>query len=315
MTKHFPQGFEVNQVDREVFLFDRHQNSIVHVYHLDTNAWRSFRTPPENKKRISAVAAIPASMPSIALFCMGGGATIHISGEEYDSLETVPKFSINIIEKCQSQSKQSSTWSSQLGEWCCSYNVSTLDRCGCWAAPEAFQAASVSNSLVAMFTGGRRTIVDKDGQALSAADIPVIDVLRVDSMEVRGVNVENTWVIGDGPLSDPLLIPDRESDKLYLVTSMARNVRVFCLNNASAIDQSLAKAAKPDNRKRTVAYQSAKTERMKSQGCVPCSHCCCIEVPSLPEFLECTRCETVFYCSPECQRLHWKAHKAQCKKT
>lgn len=28
---------------------------------------------------------------------------------------------------------------------------------------------------------------------------------------------------------------------------------------------------------------------------------------------KCSRCKSVFYCSKECQKLHWKAHKANCK--
>lgn len=29
--------------------------------------------------------------------------------------------------------------------------------------------------------------------------------------------------------------------------------------------------------------------------------------------LKCSRCKSVFYCSKECQKLHWKAHKPSCK--
>jgi len=30
---------------------------------------------------------------------------------------------------------------------------------------------------------------------------------------------------------------------------------------------------------------------------------------------KCSRCYSVAYCSPECQKKHWKAHKVSCSKT
>lgn len=29
--------------------------------------------------------------------------------------------------------------------------------------------------------------------------------------------------------------------------------------------------------------------------------------------LKCSRCSCVYYCSRECQRIHWTAHKGECR--
>jgi len=36
--------------------------------------------------------------------------------------------------------------------------------------------------------------------------------------------------------------------------------------------------------------------------------------PGLPDFKRCGACKLAWYCSAECQRPHWKVHKAQCKR-
>ena len=41
---------------------------------------------------------------------------------------------------------------------------------------------------------------------------------------------------------------------------------------------------------------------------------CCGQIGKKGTNLQCSRCKKVAYCSVECQRAHWKAHKVHCKK-
>ena len=45
-----------------------------------------------------------------------------------------------------------------------------------------------------------------------------------------------------------------------------------------------------------------------------CNFCLRTASPETPKMLACTACKSVFYCSKNCQRLHWKSgvHKAEC---
>jgi len=40
---------------------------------------------------------------------------------------------------------------------------------------------------------------------------------------------------------------------------------------------------------------------------------CAVCRKAAPDLLVCGRCKNVKYCSPACQRAHWKEHKAECK--
>ncbi len=39
-----------------------------------------------------------------------------------------------------------------------------------------------------------------------------------------------------------------------------------------------------------------------------CAGCCQV----FPKLKKCANCDIVYYCSPECQRVHWPQHKTQC---
>jgi radical SAM protein with 4Fe4S-binding SPASM domain len=38
------------------------------------------------------------------------------------------------------------------------------------------------------------------------------------------------------------------------------------------------------------------------------------QVRSTTKLRQCSACKKVYYCSAECQKAHWKVHKADCKK-
>ena len=43
----------------------------------------------------------------------------------------------------------------------------------------------------------------------------------------------------------------------------------------------------------------------------PCGNSLC----TAAAYYQCTKCQDVFYCSQDCQLLHWPDHKPTCKKT
>lgn len=45
------------------------------------------------------------------------------------------------------------------------------------------------------------------------------------------------------------------------------------------------------------------------QASLVCNHCA---GPSAKNSFRCSRCQSVYYCSPECQRRDWRSHKPQC---
>ncbi|KAM6496295.1 hypothetical protein JOM56_009001 [Amanita muscaria] len=54
--------------------------------------------------------------------------------------------------------------------------------------------------------------------------------------------------------------------------------------------------------------ENVKNGRAGSDMCVMC------DGPGKPKLLVCSACKKVSYCSPECQRVHWKVHKRVCKR-
>ena len=56
--------------------------------------------------------------------------------------------------------------------------------------------------------------------------------------------------------------------------------------------------------------QDMEGEELPESNPQVCSYC--LNPPS-PELKTCSACKAAWYCSIECQRNHWKVHKAPCK--
>lgn len=54
-----------------------------------------------------------------------------------------------------------------------------------------------------------------------------------------------------------------------------------------------------------------RTRMFETKSYVNCDHCGQVETES-EEHYACSRCVGVFYCSKDCQKVGWKAHKAVC---
>jgi hypothetical protein len=81
----------------------------------------------------------------------------------------------------------------------------------------------------------------------------------------------------------------------------------------------LSQEAKPDDNKalsKTVLKASKKQVKSTTnltEGEM-CANCYVLEKTLHDKLLKCGQCRLIKYCSRECQREHWKAHKKQCKK-
>lgn len=53
------------------------------------------------------------------------------------------------------------------------------------------------------------------------------------------------------------------------------------------------------------------TNAQKGKSCASCGvH----DGSEFKKLMKCKGCQSVYYCSSECQKSHWKAHKSECKK-
>ncbi|KAI0058768.1 hypothetical protein BV25DRAFT_1861509 [Artomyces pyxidatus] len=62
-------------------------------------------------------------------------------------------------------------------------------------------------------------------------------------------------------------------------------------------------------------YHTTPTHTHRQRGHRLCDQCGAVEQPAVKQFRLCGGCMTTNYCSPECQKLHWPAHKAICQHT
>ena len=53
-----------------------------------------------------------------------------------------------------------------------------------------------------------------------------------------------------------------------------------------------------------------KTDRL--QCCAQCGHSGNGDSATHHNLLRCSKCKSVYYCTKECQKDHWKIHKAEC---
>jgi hypothetical protein len=65
--------------------------------------------------------------------------------------------------------------------------------------------------------------------------------------------------------------------------------------------------------KKSRSEEFAKTT-VKINQCASCEENEVLDNKNKSNLKKCSRCESVRYCSPECQRAHWKIHKLDCGK-
>merc|ERR1712096_145840 len=80
----------------------------------------------------------------------------------------------------------------------------------------------------------------------------------------------------------------------------------------------------PSELRKKLGWMKALVEKMKQKktkkldrtvSTMKCSNPACENVESkVREFRICSRCKGPSYCSPECQKKHWKYHKYDCSK-
>ncbi|KAJ7447061.1 hypothetical protein B0H11DRAFT_2248486 [Mycena galericulata] len=62
-------------------------------------------------------------------------------------------------------------------------------------------------------------------------------------------------------------------------------------------------------------YHTPPAHSVRQRGYRMCDQCGAAESPSVSKFRLCGGCMTTQYCSPDCQRIHWPAHKVICQHT
>ncbi|KAJ6521915.1 hypothetical protein DFH09DRAFT_212165 [Mycena vulgaris] len=62
--------------------------------------------------------------------------------------------------------------------------------------------------------------------------------------------------------------------------------------------------------KRLVTADNKRQERYERFASRRCAYC---GITELPPRSKCSRCLSAHYCSPECQKAHWKDHKEDCR--
>jgi hypothetical protein len=107
-------------------------------------------------------------------------------------------------------------------------------------------------------------------------------------------------------LKDEGLIPDRANQGVQCGKPNTHTCSCFVVNTCECLVCMYTVACQCDDCKFTRKCATKRSHR----ECTLCHTVACI---SQPKFKTCGRCKSVFYCSAECQKKHWPAHRHMCK--
>jgi len=124
-------------------------------------------------------------------------------------------------------------------------------------------------------------------------------------------------VIGFWEIDLPRLGFDADSNVLHAsVKNKDGDILFYRLNNVTAIKGRARKERKlQNNRKLSLTYQVEEYEKWKNVPMAFCDFCHSLELPHVPRFVTCQKCQTPCFCSRECARADWRANGGRHKPT
>uniref|UniRef100_A0A7S3L3R3 MYND-type domain-containing protein n=1 Tax=Amphora coffeiformis TaxID=265554 RepID=A0A7S3L3R3_9STRA len=198
-------------------------------------------------------------------------------------------------------------------------DVATVDRCGYVALSGIGTACIHFDSMVFVMGSYLEEIVRKLKQKVhprstgSHVDTHALDLKK---MEWRKVNLYGMEYLNCGNHARYHLVASANTDLCHVLCHSDKGISLYRLSNLRSMRQCFAPPIterKMFSKKYTLSYRLKKAFKDKTRVLRECAQCGVFESGN-SVFSCCARCRVTFYCSKDCQRLHWKksGHKEKC---